>query len=111
MSRAASVKILAHGEADFGGQNNFLPHTLQGIAHQRLAFSEAVYVRRVDEIDSPVQGDFHHPSRVLLTEVAHVHPAAKLHRAKGHLTHDEPGIAQFSILHFSCSFRHEQKLR
>jgi len=26
--RAASIEIFAHGEADFGGQDDFFPHTL-----------------------------------------------------------------------------------
>src|SRR6202022_1877322 len=59
--RAAPVEILAHGEPDFGGQDDLLPHALQGITYQSLALPEAVHVRRIDEVDSPVQGHLDHP--------------------------------------------------
>src|SRR5258707_1285556 len=93
------VEILAHGEPDFGGQHDLLPHTFQGVTNKSLALPEAVHIRCIDEVDSPVQGCLHHPRGVLLTEVAHVHFAAELHRAKRQLAHDQSGVAQLPILH------------
>src|ERR1035438_8282375 len=52
--RTASVEIVAHREADLGGEDNLVPHALQGVTYQRLALPEAVYVRRIDEVNSPV---------------------------------------------------------
>src|SRR5580704_15341503 len=100
-SRAASIEILAHREPDFSGKNNFLSYAPQGITDQSLALSKAVYVRRVDKIDSPIQRYLHHPRCVFLTKIAHVHLAAELHRAKRHLAHDESCVPQFPILHVS----------
>src|SRR5271155_4029269 len=102
--RAAPVEILAHGETDFRGYDDLVSHSLQGVAHQNLTLPEAVHVRRIDEVDSALQGYLHHAGCVLLTKVAHVHPAAELHRAKTHLAHNEPSIPQFSIPHLPYSF-------
>src|SRR6266852_6436893 len=107
----AMVKILAHWEAEFGGKHDLVPHTLQGVPHQSLALAEAVHVRASYEIDSPIQARLHHPRCVFLTEVAHVHLAAELHRAKRQLTHDEYGIPQFPIPHRPSSFRCNPELR
>src|SRR6202034_3099470 len=101
--RAAPIEIPAHREPDFGGQDDFRPHALQGITQQRLALPEAVDVRGVNAADAPVQSQLHHSRCVLLTEVAHVHLAAELHRAERHLAHDESGIAQFPVLHLPYS--------
>jgi len=43
----------------------------------------------------PPPGLLHHSCRVLLNEVAHVHLAAELHRAKRHFAHDESRITNF----------------
>jgi hypothetical protein len=54
--RAAPVEILAHREPDFGGEDNLVPHALQGITHKSLALPEAVHVCCIDEVNSPLQG-------------------------------------------------------
>src|SRR5271165_3373098 len=90
--RAAPIQIVAHGEPDLGGENDFLPYAPQGITYQRFALSEAVDVRGINEVDATVQGQLHHSRGVLLTEVSHVHLAAELHRAKRHFAHDESCI-------------------
>ena len=54
--RAAPIEIFAHGKPDFGGQYDFSPHTPQSITNQSFAFTEAVHVRRIDEVDAPIQG-------------------------------------------------------
>jgi hypothetical protein len=80
------------GEPDLGSQDDLRPHAFQGITDQSFALPEAVHVRGVDEIDALIQGQLHHSRCLLLTEVAHVHFAAELHRAKRHFAHDEAGI-------------------
>ena len=52
---AASVEVVAHGEPDFRGQDDFLPCALQGVAEESFALPEAVHIRRIDEVDAPVQ--------------------------------------------------------
>ena len=75
-----------------GSQDDLRPHTLQGISDQSFALPEAVHVRGVNKVDTPVQGLSHQSRCVLLSEVAHIHLAAELHRAKRHFAHDEAGI-------------------
>src|ERR1035441_3869749 len=54
--RSAPVEILAHREPDFGGEDNLVPHALQGIPDLSLALPEAIHVRRIDEVNPLVQG-------------------------------------------------------
>jgi L-ribulose-5-phosphate 3-epimerase UlaE len=55
-SRTAPVEILAHRKPDFGGEDNLVPHTFQGITNKSLALSKAVHVRCIDEVNPPLQG-------------------------------------------------------
>ena len=97
--RAAPVEVLTHRQPDFGGQHDLLPDALQGVAQECLALPTAIDVGRVDEIDAMIQRELHHPVRLILAQVAHVHLAAELHAAERHFAHDQAGMSQCSVPH------------
>jgi hypothetical protein len=41
--------------------------------------------------------------RGILAKISHVHLSAELHGAKCQLAHDEAGVSEFAVLHFSFS--------
>ncbi len=66
-----------------------------------MSYSNTTSLTRahINEVDTHVQGDLHHTRCLLLAEVAHVHPASELHRAKRHSAHDESSIPQSPVSH------------
>ena len=95
---AAPVEVLAHRHADLGGQDDLLPHAFQRVAQQGLALPARIDVRRVDEIDSPVEGQAHHLRGGLLVQAAETIPA-ELHRPESHLAHDQTCPSQCPVSH------------
>ena len=96
--RAGPVEVVAHRQAELGGQDDLLPQALQGIPEQGLAFPAGVDVGGIDEVDAAVQCVLHHAGGRGLVQRAHLVPPER-HGAQRDLAHDKPRFPQRPVLH------------